>query len=1525
MNKVSRCILIIAITTFLILSSTLVSADVNNFGLEYNYLPVTKISLSHPITITVVFNVDTDFQPYKIVANLSDLVQNPYYKQTYQQIVIAGNSCHFNNETLNYKCGLSNVIVNPESANVNLNFEVFYTAYNSSSYNLTHTFDIDNDSPALINIRTDYCHEDKCYFKSGPNKIYFEFDDSSENFVRRKVFYSMENNRYPVNYCLNGECYSAMTKICTSGQYYLIDLVTSGNYKSEDDAGNPVVSDDLTRKIYCDSITPFNNALGDNNPYELSTGEEVEGSNIEFIGDVNTYSLISGGNPLMIKAYVFEDGPVVYAQANLSSIGGSNEEVACVKQESIPNLHICEFNVAALLNEHLQQTINFKFTDIVNNSFTTSKEIIILHNPGADVATPDCVDVKAEDFYPKRINRIALDLSQTNSLSYPTYAPYTPERKKGSFCKDAEISEQKIIDCWITTSNGSLMPALGNYFDDSSNINHPYWKLDENNFIDLPISVDPNAIDSTTLICNLSFNLYDNRNIYSDPIIKTIEWDVTLLNSKLGRPGESYVEKLKDTTGNLKDTGYNLLGILNDGLATASKLCKAGNFLKDTLNNMQVAMDVVDFGVGLLYSEYRNNPATSNSIKPAQAMMNGKDYKAVKSGATAALSNVFEMSCWASSCSLANYMKSTSIEDGNVLQDASKTYNDLNTGLLNQYQGDSGEIKDFDSIKTKLGKDLLGNIGTPDLYNSVIACAANGCIPGVVYHINQWRESECDYLYCLKRQAQHGLSIDACEVSKRTFTCKKIVGEVFELPYIREAKNLADNFNHLAQNFVPKILFDVIASGTCTKNYRDVIENPKVKVGDLNIFSIVKCELPLSIGRAIRNKKMTNKLGSFQYPTPEVDICKLALCNEEDQTKCDVESGMTWFNKLMPDQIKSVINSQDMSSFEHMRMLQSNNRHMMENKYYINSLSHYTNLLESCIENNGCDGAKEEALRVATEAYNDYKTKLENEKEDNNQKYTSDEIDKILGETPKLSNYDFANDLEKAASRLHYTYNNNFPSSYEEAMKKVDDFRKNNPGLSGLSNEEILRRSMKEQIIFKELGSDYSEIPGGLGDIEFTEPTIDLTNREIAATETLDDLLGGTLDDEKRLDYESMFADLTQDLKKDLEDNKNYKNTLSGVFDKADAYDKAEEEAERDYDYLARNPPEYAKDLFEGKFGSTWKSEWKRFVETGNDYDAVIYEIKNINTDKIFSVTEEEYLKKYSDKPKYKLINEKDIDRKFDREDLKDELARETEKKKRDIKEYKKKLKSYQTERQKKLDFMQQRNRIRKWTDIAVKWLWNNVVKDVGTLSSMGDYLEKKYDADWLSKFSQNLDNYINSEAWKNSLCNPQTGGLVDFDVDPGSAIDCTGATCRTVLTMAMERTAYNWSDEYKTEIDQYLYTFVYHMGPIKNTNEYNIYFVDDKGEKNCVYRDSNDNCENKQLNMGDINTRSIAFISERYYKEVRFEFKENFPAPAVKVTTVFKRAITESQFDTGQPDRDFEIADLDSPDEGGGVNEVYN
>jgi hypothetical protein len=174
-------------------------AQVDNFNLQYGNFNLTKISLENTITANVRFDIETAIMPQRIVADFSELVQNPYYQQNYQEIIIGTNACSWIDLGSKIRCGIDNVLINPAEATVELYFDVVLED-NITSYELAHTFSIDNTPPVLQRIYTDSCYEGECYIKNGASAIFFEFNDNTEDFVRRKVFYKLENKKYVVNY-----------------------------------------------------------------------------------------------------------------------------------------------------------------------------------------------------------------------------------------------------------------------------------------------------------------------------------------------------------------------------------------------------------------------------------------------------------------------------------------------------------------------------------------------------------------------------------------------------------------------------------------------------------------------------------------------------------------------------------------------------------------------------------------------------------------------------------------------------------------------------------------------------------------------------------------------------------------------------------------------------------------------------------------------------------------------------------------------------------------------------------------------------------------------------------------------------------------------------------------------------------------------------------------------------------------------------------------------------------------------------
>jgi len=1399
-KKIRYLALILALFIVLIFSSTFVYAGISDLGLEDNHNPISKISLSNTITATVVFYVDNDTKPISIVANFSDFVTNPYYKDNYAHVGIPGNSCNWDNESNAYKCGINNIIINPEDSNIKATFNITFTNYIKEYYEYSKTFEIDDNSPKLENIYTDYCYEGECYLVNGGNRLYFGFDDASENFARRKVHYKFNNIIYPIKYCEAGICTTQFGQQCASGMVFPVSLVTAGNYKSEDDAGNPVESD-LNTNLKCDSIIPYTNGLSQSVTYETPNGEVTGESSIQFISN-NDYGLIEGGKSLTIKAYVFEDGPILYAKANFTSIGGSDEEVTCTKSNEYQNLFVCDFSVSTLFNEYMQKNLEFEFIDIVNHSKKATKEITIKQGVGSDVATPDCIAINGEDFYPKKINRVALGLAQTNSLNYPTFAPFKLKQVVGSYCKDMIVNEIKIYDCFFETLNGTLLPAFGNFFSDASKIQFPYRGVDEKNYLNVPISVNSNAVYDTNLICNFSIYVSDNEKVYSEPLMKNAEWSIDLINSALGTPGEAYTEKIKDKTKDIESDYGKFLDILDEVYTTAAQLCQVGNTASDLLNKAHVATDVIEQTMSLINVNYDVSQfSKSNAFKGAQITIDGKLIANLLKNQSFT-GTIFEMACNIANCPMNEMMDATS-KDGSTLSSARNWYYTGGDFGTSQFDGATNE---FGTVGEKIGQDLLGNLGTADLKESMLACVSTGCLPCMVYHLEKWRDAECDRLYCLKRQAQYGLSIESCDVALQTFACTTIWGEVFEFPFVRQAKNLLENFNGLAQNFVPQTLTDFVTDKSCTLTYERAIMNPKAKVSDLGLLDVIKCEIPLTIGKYIRNQKLGSKAGSFIYPANEVEICKLALCNEENESNCNVKGGL--LGKLPPS-VANTIFGRSESAFEEMFRLQKKNRDSIS---YAATIVEFEKIANTVIEKKGYKEATSSA--IAEIRANNRNIKIDYDDFDYEKRYNQlrDEL---------IHNYGW-----NAAS---------LPENWEKLNQKT---------------KEELANDMAEQIVKVDIQGEqqYNE------DELITEPKLTGDIKNLNPTQ---------------LQYLTQLDNALDPAKETVQTT-----TKSQAITKAQQNGATNEQI--------KNYASQTKDL---------TAEKKK--EIINDCD------RKIGEDLCKTLMEK---------------NEED--------------GKYTDRKKvgwGDYETYKAEDADYQIQKQERAKFDNMRGFAKFGIDIGVSFLWNNYIKDLGTLGDLG----RKFKADWLVDFSEGLESSLTSDAWINSLCNPSNrDGAAEKE---GWAIDCSGDYCVTVLTMAMERSPYAQNMSRIENPDEYLYTFIYHLGPITDEYGYNIYFKYGQGKRFCVFQNSKGNCKDIIIKPKeeDTYTKSISFVSKNYYEEVCFIFDRPFPSPRAFATEEtaqqFCRKVKEDVFATGDPDIDFEMNQLGSGDTSmQGVSEVF-
>jgi len=232
--------------------------------------------------------------------------------------------------------------------------------------------------------------------------------------------------------------------------------------------------------------------------------------------------------------------------------------------------------------------------------------------------------------------------------------------------------------------------------------------------------------------------------------------------------------------------------------------------------------------------------------------------------------------------------------------------------------------------------------------------------------------------------------------------------------------------------------------------------------------------------------------------------------------------------------------------------------------------------------------------------------------------------------------------------------------------------------------------------------------------------------------------------------------------------------------------------------------------------------------------------------------------------------------------------------------------------------WQKQRDTISQITDEAAKYAWNKWIKEWTSLDRLGA---------WGADLSDLFNTWVNPDSWENSLCDPDNGIFANPREDMDFvAFDCDGDNCNSALTFTMERSPYNWTEEERTDenIDFYIYSWVYLMGPVQKDFKFNIYFIYKDGltdNEYCVYKnDVTETCKMTSIAATEETHEQISFVSENKYIEVCFRFDKKFPnaESGSNANTEFCRPVVEDAFDTGEPDSDFDMNGGDSSDESG-------
>ena len=825
--------------------------EVGNVAIKSYGKDLLAIAQNAEIPVDISFDV-TENHLSSIYADISSINNNAAIKPSYKKIIVPIAGCIMNDSSGDkiYSCTIKAKTLRTTASSVNISITANDTYGNADTSIFAESFKIDNTKPNA-QITTDKCDsKGKCYVSNGVNKINIALDKM--NFDNMKLFFTINGLTSQIINCTQSGCYGYITINCQSGN----DVAAQISPQSTDDSGNKILSTPVSLK--CDNNAPkFINVTfrGENN-------------------DAQFKDIIMSNSRVIINALIYdaESDELGNITAYLADMKNTTENpTGCVKDFST-NIFNCSWTILNINSGYYKTSITINISDIVGNTVSADYAVTVLSFK--DNSTPDLLKLTFDKVVPTSINRISLDLANTNMLSYFVYAQYHINAKGNA--KDVVLLMQKPNDC-IFKNLDTDKPFDASMFA-SVGIADPYLSLGQINRMDF-IFDDNIAVndlpDNFMAYCNISAYVKQGTVVYQNPQTLMVEIPFSLRNAKLGTPGTVFANKINDATDSFLYKAQ-ILGLANSILPKIQRICEIKNyfamasFAGSLISTVGAAVSPV-IGTGVqqgsmsfvvhieslancFYGDEKTQPQ-NNAVLQAQATDKTKGSQANLGIPVSSCPNLVRDTCDFLSCSVAEKYQQAGIG----LLDTDSNHG--NVQLTNIFSSDI------------IDKGILKNVDVPDVSNSLIMAAYTQCWPAVIYNLNKWRQIDCGYVYCLKETSSRGTDISVCDKVKSTQTCSLIVGEVFELPYVNIGKNIINNIGELINSVGPLAVVSLAKMGPCDK-YLDMKAPPPVGA-DFDTTKIWVCQIPLQLARFVDGLKRSTMAAKFRYPEVQ-DMCELA-------------------------------------------------------------------------------------------------------------------------------------------------------------------------------------------------------------------------------------------------------------------------------------------------------------------------------------------------------------------------------------------------------------------------------------------------------------------------------------------------------------------------------------------------------------------------------------------------------------------------------------------------------------------------
>lgn len=430
-----------------VLSATLVSAEpsLNYATFTWNGQPITTISPQFPVVSYLEFAIQSEELIDTITVDASQINSNPTYQNNYRNIDVSVQSCAYGNNE--YVCFIPNLIIQTTQDVVQIDFAI-ETQSGLTQTQSSYTFTIDDTSPQVTFLGSEYCHEDDCYIPSNKlTKLHIEMEDSIATFHKQRVALSLGEGPIPVFSCDGLSCFANGKKTCFDKSNVKLSVASFNGWPSSDDAGNPLKGI-LETDLICDATPPTINT--ESFTYQSLSGlpSTTEGDDIPFghLGDELTISFQASD----------ATSPTLKAVADISAVSTEDPlESECVKVGNYTPAYPfwdCSVNIPLTPENIGLITIPLSVVDIAQNKDEYDLKINVLA-PDDDVV-PDHWTAKQID--PLRANK--------------HYLQYTPKKlfievNLESRSQAYELIDVQLGECSAFNDGGSDQGSEGDLND----------------------------------------------------------------------------------------------------------------------------------------------------------------------------------------------------------------------------------------------------------------------------------------------------------------------------------------------------------------------------------------------------------------------------------------------------------------------------------------------------------------------------------------------------------------------------------------------------------------------------------------------------------------------------------------------------------------------------------------------------------------------------------------------------------------------------------------------------------------------------------------------------------------------------------------------------------------------------------------------------------------------------------------------------------------------------------------------------